>query len=81
MPRASIKKHKIFNTDQGVQYTAKVFTDALKDRGVQINMNGKGRFMDNIFIERLWRSVKYENIFLEEFETILGNTLSVKGVF
>ena len=60
----------IFNTDQGAQYTGKAFTEALKDHGVQINMDGKRRCMDNIFIERLWRSVKYEKIFLEEFETV-----------
>ena len=60
----------IFNTDQGAQYTGKAFTGALKDHGVQISMDGKGRCMDNIFIERLWRSVKYEKIFLEEFETV-----------
>ena len=46
------------------------FTGSLKDHGVQISMDGKGRCMDNIFIERLWRSVKYEKIFLEEFETV-----------
>ena len=48
----------------------KAFTGELKDHGVQISMDGKGRCMDNIFIERLWRSVKYEKIFLEEFETV-----------
>ena len=48
----------------------KAFTGALKDHGVQISMDGKGRCMDNIFIERLWRSVKYEKFFLEEFETV-----------
>jgi putative transposase len=47
------------------------FTGALKDHSVQISMDGKGRYMDNTFIERLWRSVKYEKIFLEEFETVL----------
>ena len=52
------------------QYTGKAFTGALKDHGVQISMDGKGRCMDNTFIERLWRSVKYEKIFLEEFETV-----------
>ena len=64
------KTPEIFNTDQGAQYTGKVFTGALKDHGVQISMDGKGRCMDNIFIERLWRSEKYEKIFLEEFETV-----------
>jgi putative transposase len=71
--KSALRKHQapvIFNTDQGAQYTGKAFTGALKDHGVQINMDGKGRCMDNIFIERLWRSVKYEKIFLEEFETV-----------
>jgi putative transposase len=61
---------KIFNTDQGAQYTGNAFTGTLKEHGVKISMDGKGRCMDNIFIERLWRSVKYEKIFLEEFETV-----------
>ena len=71
--KSALRKHQtpvIFNTDQGAQYTGKAFTGALKDHGVQISMDGKGRCMDNIFIERLWRSVKYEKIFLEEFETV-----------
>ena len=71
--KSALRKHKtpeIFNTDQGAQYTGKGFTGALKDHGVQISMDGKGRCMDNIFIERLWRSVKCEKIFLEEFETV-----------
>ena len=71
--KSALRKHKppeIFNTDQGSQYTGNAFTSALKDHGVQISMDGKGRCMDNIFIERLWRSVKYEKIFLEEFETV-----------
>ena len=59
----------IFNTDQGSQFTSKDFTDVLKDAGVKISMDGKGRWMDNIFIERLWRSLKYECIYLHAFET------------
>lgn len=58
---------EIFNTDQGSQFTSLEFTDVLKERGVRISMDGKGRFMDNIFIERLWRTLKYECIYLEEF--------------
>jgi len=71
--KSALRKYKtpeIFNTDQGAQYTVKAFTGVLKDHGVQISMDGKGRCMDNIFIERLWRSVKYEKILLEEFETV-----------
>ena len=84
--KSALRKHKppgIFNTDQGAQYTGKEFTGALKDHGVQISMDGKGRCMDNIFIERLWRSVKYEKIFLEEFVTVpeLLSGLKVKGLF
>ena len=71
--KSALSRYKtpgIFNTDQGAQYTGKAFTGGLKDHGVQISMDAKGRYMDNIFIERLWRSVKYEKIFLEEFETV-----------
>jgi putative transposase len=60
---------QIFNTDQGSQFTSVDFTDVLKDAGVKISMDGKGRWMDNIFIERLWRSLKYECIYLHAFET------------
>ncbi len=57
---------KIFNTDQGSQFTSCDFTGVLKDAGVAISMDGRGRFMDNIFIERLWRSLKYEAVYLHE---------------
>lgn len=57
---------EIFNSDQGSQFTSKDFTGTLKDAGVTISMDGKGRCMDNIFIERLWRSVKYEEIYLKD---------------
>ena len=60
---------QIFNTDQGSQFTSLDFTQALKDAGVKISMDGKGRWMDNIFIERLWRTLKYECIYLHAFET------------
>jgi len=53
---------EIFNTDQGVQYTARAFTDRLELAGVAISMDGRGRWMDNVFVERLWRTVKYEYI-------------------
>jgi putative transposase len=55
-------KPEIFNTDQGSQFTSEAFTGTLKANGIQISMDGKGRWMDNVFIERLWRSVKYEHI-------------------
>ena len=57
---------KIFNTDQGSQFTSFVFIGVLKDAGVAISMDGRGRCMDNIFIERLWRSLKYEAVYLHE---------------
>ena len=57
---------EIFNTDQGSQFTGRDFTGALKDADVAISMDGRGRCMDNIFIERLWRSLKYEAVYLNE---------------
>jgi putative transposase len=58
---------EIFNTDQGSQYTSVIHTKALLDKGIKISMDGKGRAIDNIFIERLWRSVKYENVYLQSY--------------
>jgi len=60
---------EIFNTDQGSQFTSFAFTAVLKDNGIRISMDGKGRWMDNVFIERLWRSLKYECVYLNTFET------------
>ena len=60
---------EIFNTDQGSQFTSLAFTDVLQDAGIQISMDGKGRWMDNVFIERLWRSLKYEQVYLAEYAT------------
>lgn len=61
---------EIFNTDQGSQFTSSDFTDLLKENSVQISMDGKGRYLDNIFIERLWRSLKYEEVYLKAYEDI-----------
>lgn len=61
---------EIFNTDQGVQFTALAFTDRLKQAGVAISMDGRGRCLDNVFVERLWRTVKYENIYLQCYATV-----------
>jgi putative transposase len=58
---------EIFNTDQGSQFTAEAFTDTLRLKGIAISMDGKGRWMDNVFIERLWKSVKYEDIYLKGY--------------
>jgi putative transposase len=66
---AKYGKPVIFNTDQGSQFTSSSFTQALKDAEVKISMDSKGRWMDNIMIERLWRSLKYECIYLHAFET------------
>lgn len=60
---------EIFNTDQGSQFTSHAFTGVLKQHDIRISMDGKGRAMDNIFIERLWRSVKYEEIYLNDYAT------------
>ncbi len=65
---AKYGRPKIFNTDQGSQFTSQEFTEVLKRAGVRISMDGKGRWMDNIFIERLWRSLKYECVYLHDFE-------------
>ncbi len=61
-------KPQIFNTDQGVQFTCEEFTSTLEHLDIRISMDGKGRWLDNVFIERLWRSVKYEVIYLKEYE-------------
>ena len=62
-------KPEIFNTDQGSQFTSSRFTRIFKEANIKISMDGKGRWMDNVFIERLWRSLKYECVYLQAFET------------
>ncbi len=75
-------KPQIFNTDQGSQFTSLTFTGALREAGVAISMDGRGRCMDNIFIERLWRSLKYEAVYLHELtdgfvaERVIGDWLT-----
>ena len=61
---------KIFNTDQGSQFTSEAFTNALEERGIQISMDGKGAWRDNVFVERLWRSIKYEEVYLHAYESV-----------
>lgn len=61
----------IFNTDQGVQFTSQEFTQRLQEANVQISWDGRGRATDNIFVERLWRSVKYEEVYLKDYQTVL----------
>jgi len=61
---------EIFNTDQGSQYTGSAFTGVLQDHGIPISMDGKDRAMDNIMVERLWRTVKYEDIYIRDYESV-----------
>ena len=61
---------EIFNTDQGAQFTSEAFTGKLKAAGIRISMDGKGRWGDNVFVERLWRSLKYEEVYLKAYETV-----------
>lgn len=63
-------KPEIFNTDQGAQFTCNDFTKTLKDAGIRISMDGKGRWVDNVFIERLWRSLKYEEVYLRAYNSV-----------
>ena len=61
---------EIFNTDQGSQFTSEEFTGVLKREEIQISMDGKGRWLDNVFVERLWRSVKYEEVYLKAYDNV-----------
>jgi putative transposase len=61
---------EIFNTDQGSQFTSAEFLDVLKSRGIGISMDGKGAWRDNVFVERLWRSVKYEEVYLHAYDSV-----------
>jgi putative transposase len=61
---------EVFNTDQGVQFTAQAWTGRLESAGVQVSMDGRGRCLDNVFVERLWRSVKYEDVYLHGYEAV-----------
>jgi putative transposase len=72
---------EIFNTDQGSQFTSEAFTGLLHKNGIKISMDGKGRALDNIFVERLWRSVKYEDIYLNGYYSIPEAELGLEGYF
>ena len=63
-------KPEVFNSDQGAQFTSDAFTDVLKREAISISMDGRGRVFDNIFVERLWRSVKYEDIYLQSYSDV-----------
>jgi putative transposase len=71
----------IFNTDQGVQFTSKEFTEQLLEKQVRISMDGRGRVYDNIFIERLWRTVKYENIYVQEYQSVSDVRIGLQEYF
>jgi len=70
-------KSEIFNTDQGVQFTSTAFTDVLSAAGIAISMDGCGRWMDNVFVERLWRSLKYEEIHLRDYASALEARMGI----
>ena len=76
-----IGKPDIFNTDQGSQFTSNDFTGQLISAGIQISMDGRGRVMDNIFIERLWRSLKYEDIYIKDYGTVNELRIGLKEYF
>lgn len=72
---------EIFNSDQGSQFTSTGFTQVLKDAGVAISMDGRGRVYDNIFVERLWRSVKYEEVYLHDYQTVPEGVAGLRRYF
>ena len=77
----AISQPKIFNSDQGAQFTAQAFTSRLLARGVAISMDGRGRALDNVFIERLWRTVKYEEVYLKDYDDGLEAERSLDQYF
>lgn len=68
---------EIFNTDQGCQFTSQEFTGLLKDNGIRISMDGKGCWRDNVFVERLWRSIKYEEVYLHAYDSVTAAKLGL----
>ena len=74
-------KPKIFNTDQGSQFTSKIFTETVIKNQIELSMDSKGRAFDNIFIERLWRSLKYEDIYLKDYQSIPELNEGLKNYF
>jgi putative transposase len=82
--KEAIKKYgcpEIINSDQGVQFTSEAFINVWKEHRVTISMDGRGRALDNIFVERLWRSLKYENIYLNDYETVAEARLGINDYF
>jgi putative transposase len=72
---------KVFNTDQGAQFTSLSFTKILLDEGIKIRMDGRGRALDNIFVEGLWRTVKYENFCMNDYQTVIQLRFGLKRYF
>jgi len=70
---------EIFNTDQGRQFTSESFTEKLLNNGIQVSMDGKGRWLDNVFVERLWRSLKYEEVYLKAYDSVVEVLGSAPG--
>jgi len=72
---------EIFNSDQGGQFTSEAFLKCLEDREIRISMDGRGRFMDNIFVERLWRTVKYEEVYLKDYQSVQEAASNLRQYF
>jgi putative transposase len=77
----AISTPEIFNTDQGCQFTSRKFTSVLEGHQIAISMDGRGRALDNVFIERLWRTVKYENIYLNDYESVRQLSAGLRKYF
>jgi putative transposase len=75
------RQPEIFNMDQGVQFTSLAFTGRLLEAGIRISMDGRGRALDNVFVERLWRTVKYEHVYLHKYETVMQLEQGLAGYF
>ncbi|MBW2147427.1 MAG: transposase family protein, partial [Deltaproteobacteria bacterium] len=76
-----IGQPEIFNSAQEVQFTSQAFTGKLEAQGIRISMDGRGRVFDNIFIERLWRTVKYEDVYLKDYESVKEATMGLRAYF
>ena len=77
----ALARPEIFNSDQGVQFTSRDFTQRLETAGIRISMDGRGRALDNIFVERLWRTVKYEEVYLKDYQTVPEAVGSLRDYF
>jgi len=72
---------EIFNTDQGAQFTSAEFIGRLESRGIRVSMDGRGRALDNVFIERLWRSVKYEEVYIKDYQSVDDAIMNLRSYF